>query len=285
MNPRGQRTAVIVGAASGMGRACAARFGADGYRLILADLSTAALDSLARDLDGDACQVDVVSDEAVAALGRRCPEEVDALVITAGLSMSMAPFERVMNVNLGGTARLLREFHPRMKPGGAAVCLASIAGHLVGDVDPGIETLLSDPLAADFARRILDALPSEQRVSGMAYGLSKLGILRLVQRRGAEWGARGARICSISPGVIDTPMGALERKTSPQSEAAMTLAPIPRLGRAEEVANVAAFLCSSQASYITACDILVDGGWVGTIHASGPTSPFAQALASARNKN
>jgi NAD(P)-dependent dehydrogenase (short-subunit alcohol dehydrogenase family) len=63
------------------------------------------------------------------------------------------------------------------------------------------------------------------------------------------------------------------------------LAPIPRLGRAEEVANVAAFLCSSQASYITACDILVDGGWVGTIHASGPTSPFAMALASARNKN
>jgi NAD(P)-dependent dehydrogenase (short-subunit alcohol dehydrogenase family) len=92
------------------------------------------------------------------------------------------------------------------------------------------------------------------------------------------------RICSISPGVIDTPMGSIECETSPVANNAVKALPIPRMGKPEEVANVVAFLCSSQASYLTACDILVDGGWVGAIRSAPEDSPFGQAMAAARRK-
>jgi NAD(P)-dependent dehydrogenase (short-subunit alcohol dehydrogenase family) len=79
-------------------------------------------------------------------------------------------------------------------------------------------------------------------------------------------------------------MGNLERKSSPDAEAAVSLAPIPRLGSAEELANVVTFLCSPQASYVTGCDLLVDGGWVAAIQSASGDSPFAQALAAGRQK-
>jgi len=198
--------------------------------------------------------------------------------------MSMASFERIMEVNLGGSARVLRHFMPLMRPGGAAVCFASIAGHLAGAVDPALLTLLADTVPEGFGARIAAALPAEQRISGMAYALSKLGILKLIEARCTEWGQRGARLCSVSPGLIDTPMGALERQASPQADEAVKAAPIARLGSAEEVANVVAFLVSPQASYVTGADLLVDGGWVGAIHSATEDSPFARALAAGREK-
>ena len=277
-------TAVVIGAGSGMGAASAMRLHEQGYRLKLADVSMARLEELARHLGADSYPADVTSDEAVSALVEQCHTGVDALVISAGLSMSMAPFERIMDVNLGGTTRVLNKFEPVMNAGGAAVCFASIAGHLIGPIDAGLEALLVDSSAPHLGRRILDALRQEQRVPGMAYGLSKLGILKLVQRAAVAWGKRGARVCSVSPGLIDTPMGNLERKTSPEAEAAITLAPIPRLGTAEELANVVTFLCSPQASYVTGCDLLVDGGWVGAIQSATGDSPFARALAAGREK-
>ena len=280
-----QRTAVVIGASSGMGMASAIGLHADGYSLKLADLSLPSLQDVGKRLGAETFAADVTSESAIAALALQCRDGVDALVITAGLSMSMAPFERIMDVNLGGTARVLRHFGPLMRPGGAAVCMASIAGHLIGSIDAGVAGALTDTTTPDLGRRVLNALPVEMRIPGMAYGLSKLGVMKLVQRAAVEWGAFGARVCSISPGLIDTPMGALERKTSPEADIAVPLAPIPRTGTAAEVANVVAFLCSPQASYMTACDVLVDGGWVGAIHSGGADSPFARALAASRQKS
>jgi NAD(P)-dependent dehydrogenase (short-subunit alcohol dehydrogenase family) len=277
-------TAVVIGAGSGMGAASAVRLHEQGYRLKLADVSIAPLKELATRLGADSFIADVTGDGAVDALVEQCRPGVDALIISAGLSMSMAPFERIMDVNLGGTTRVLKRFAPIMNAGGAAVCFASIAGHLVGQIDARIEALLVDSAAPNLGKRIMDALSPEARLPGMAYGLSKLGILKLVQRTAVEWGKRGARVCSVSPGVIDTPMGNLERKSSPDAEAAVGLAPIPRLGSAEELANVVTFLCSSQASYVTGCDLLVDGGWVAAIQSASGNSPFAQALAAGRQK-
>jgi NAD(P)-dependent dehydrogenase (short-subunit alcohol dehydrogenase family) len=198
-----------------MGAAAAVRLHEDGYELVLADLSRLKLTELAARLSAEAVEVDVTEEDAVAALVVRCRAGVDALVITAGLSMSMAPFERIMDVNLGGTARTLRLFGPVMRQGGAGVCFASMAGHLCGPIDSRLESVLADTASSDLGRRAREALPQEQRVSGMAYGLSKLGIIKLVQRTCAEWGRNGARVCSVSPGCIDTPMGTLERKASP----------------------------------------------------------------------
>lgn len=283
-NANKSRRAVIIGAASGMGHAAAVRLHQDGYRLVLADLALARLEELASRLGAQTMEIDVASDAKVRTLAERCGKGVDALVISAGLSMSMGTFERIMEVNLQGTARVLDIFAPLMSPGAAAVCFASIAGHLAPSFGKATDDALADPLSPLLVERLRKALPADQCNPGMAYGLSKLGILRLVQRVGVEWGRHGARVCSVSPGLIDTPMGVLERKSSPDAEAAIVSAPIPRVGTPEELANVVAFLCSEQASYITACDLLVDGGWVGAIRAATDNSPLAQALAAGQKK-
>ena len=96
----------------------------------------------------------------------------------------------------------------------------------------------------------------------LAYGLSKHGVMALVESLAAGWGARGARILSLSPGVIDTPMGRRAVAELPEVRRAVTTWPVPRLGRADEIAAVAAFLCSPGASYMTGSDVLVDGGSV-----------------------
>jgi len=278
------RNAVVVGAGSGMGSAVAARLHEEGYRLLLADLSVARLEGLATQLGADVVGVDIARDAEVEVLADRCLDGVDALVITAGVSMTMASFDQILAINLVGSARLLRRFAPLMREGGAAVCFASIAGHLAGSIDERVLSILDDP-SPDMGERLRAVLPPDMQSAGVAYGLSKLGVLRLARRTGVAWGKNGVRVCSISPGVIDTPMGSIERKASPEADQAVGAAPIPRLGRAGEVANVAAFLVSPRASYITACDILVDGGWVGAIETAPGDSPFAQAIAAGREKN
>ena len=87
-------------------------------------------------------------------------------------------------------------------------------------------------------------------------------MIAVVQRLTAAWGARGGRILSLSPGVIDTPMGRRAVAELPEVRAAIEVWPIPRLGAAAEIASVAAFLCSDAASYMTGSDVLVDGGSV-----------------------
>jgi len=97
---------------------------------------------------------------------------------------------------------------------------------------------------------------------GTAYLLAKLGVLRLIRRTAPSWGQRGARIVSVSPGVINTPMGQLELSDTEGTAAMAESCALGRMGRPEEVAAVIRFLCSDDASYITGTDILVDGGAV-----------------------
>src|SRR5262245_10870549 len=114
------RKAVVVGASSGMGRAVAIRLHEQGYRLVLADLDAAKLVQLATQLDAQSLAVDVTDDQAIAALVERSGTNIDALVITAGVSMTMAPFERILDINLLGTNRLLNAFAPAMRANSAA---------------------------------------------------------------------------------------------------------------------------------------------------------------------
>jgi NAD(P)-dependent dehydrogenase (short-subunit alcohol dehydrogenase family) len=284
-NKQPRRRAVVIGAGSGMGSAVATRFHQDGFELLLADVKTATLEQLAAQTGAQVAQVDIASEETVAALAKRCEGGVDALVITAGLSSSMAPFERIVDVNLGGTARVLRKLAPVMNRDGAAVCFASIAGHLTGPVDEETQKVLRDPHSPAVGERLAQSLAPAMRVSGMAYALSKLGILKLVQHTAVEWGKLGLRVCSVSPGIIDTPMGRLESDANRETvAAALAATPISRRGTPDEVANVAAFLCSQQASYMTGCDIIVDGGWLGAMQSSTEGASLAEALNAARQK-
>ena len=101
--------------------------------------------------------------------------------------------------------------------------------------------------------------------SGLAYAWAKRGVHRLVQREAERIGRRGGRICSVSPGMIDTPMGRQEAAARPTNGMLVDATPLGREGRSEEVAATVAFLLSDDASFINGIDVLVDGGVVAAL--------------------
>ena len=166
MKPRSEtvRRVLITGAAGGMGLACAARMGAAGDALLLTDVGAPALEQAVRELTragiearGFACDLaDARCGEAIAEALRGGPP-LGALVHTAGLSPVMADWRKIVEVDLVGTARVLDAAFPFVAPGSAAVCIASIAGHLV-PAHAEVAALMAEPLAPDLLDR-LDALP------------------------------------------------------------------------------------------------------------------------------
>jgi NAD(P)-dependent dehydrogenase (short-subunit alcohol dehydrogenase family) len=256
---------LIIGAASGMGQAVARRFARDtaaGDRLLLADVSTDPLDLLAKELGAEHIHCDITSDEDVTATAGELGE-VDAAVLTAGLSPTMASGRKIIEVNLTGTARVGAALLPRMRPGGAFVCFASTAGHYLDNSH--LNAVLDDPSSPELYDRLL-AAGAKVEDTGMAYSVSKFGVRRYVIRAAAAWGARQARIVSLSPGIIDTPMGAQEFAAQSYMKTLVETTPLRRQGQADEVAAVACFLASPEASFLTGTDVLVDGGSVaGTI--------------------
>jgi NAD(P)-dependent dehydrogenase (short-subunit alcohol dehydrogenase family) len=171
----------------------------------------------------------------------------------------MADWRRIIEVDLVGTALLVRALERHTTPGSAAVCWASIAGHGVAP-DPELDAALDDPLAPDLLDRLGSIAGDGLGAAGQGYGYAKRGVMRLVAREAVAWGTRGARICSISPGIIDTPQGRQEFEEQPAMAMMIELTPIKRWGLPEEICNVVAFLLSDEASYMTGTDVVVDGG-------------------------
>ena len=261
-----QRTAVITGGGGDMGVACARRL-APSYRLILAELDESRLDAararLAEEgIDALGQPLDVSDAAAVRGLAQRAAVEggLGALVHTAGLSPTMADGARIWSVNLVGTALLMDAFRPLAREGSVAVLIASQAGHFArAAMPPALETLLDAPLDSDFLDRVL-ALGSGLDTPGGAYGGSKYGVIRLAIRESVAWGAVGARVVSLSPGIIDTGMGQQEYASQPFMKTMVEKTPLGRMGLADEIAKAVAFLCSDAASFVTGTDLLVDGG-------------------------
>jgi NAD(P)-dependent dehydrogenase (short-subunit alcohol dehydrogenase family) len=256
---------LIIGAASGMGEAVARRFArdtGDGDRLLLADVSTDQLEPLAKELGAEHVRCDITSDADVTALAETLGD-IDAAVLTAGLSPTMADGRRIIEVNLTGTARVGAALLPRMLPGSAFVCFASTAGHYLDSSH--LNSVLDDPSSPELYDRLV-AAGANVDDTGMAYSVSKFGVRRYVIRSAAAWGARQARIVSLSPGIIATPMGAQEFAAQSYMKTLIETSALPRQGQPDEVAAVACFLVSPEASFLTGTDVLVDGGSVaGTL--------------------
>jgi NAD(P)-dependent dehydrogenase (short-subunit alcohol dehydrogenase family) len=268
MNERAARgrLVLITGGAGGMGLACARRMAADGDTILLTDVGAPALDAATRELardgiDAQGFACDLASPSCVDAITRalRGGAPLGAIVHTAGLSPVMADWQKIIEVDLVGTARVLEAALPFLAPGAAAVCIASIAGHLMPE-DPAVAALMAEPLAPDLIER-LAALPGGPvGSSAAAYAHAKRAVRALVARSAAAWGRRGARIVCVSPGMIATPMGLLEFEKQPAMKIMLERTPLARLGEAQEIAEVVAFLCSPAAAFVTGCDLVVDGG-------------------------
>ena len=198
-----------------------------------------------------------VSDQASLGALAAQVDRLDALVVTAGVSPSMAPAAAILDIDLVGMARVLAAFDHLVGPGTVAVCVASMAGHLM-TLSPEIVEVIDRPLERDAVVALTDD-PS------MAYVYAKQGVLRLVRREAPSWGRRGARIVSVSPGVVDTPMGATEIASGNGTDQMAMASALGRSGSPDELASVIAFLCSPRASYITGTDVLVDGGTVAAV--------------------
>ena len=261
---------VVIGAGS-IGQAIARRVSA-GKTVLLADLRIEAAEAAALTLedagfDVQTAQVDVSSRGSVEALVGTATAlgNVTGLIQAAGVSPSQAPVETILKVDLYGTALLLELFGQVIAPGGSGVVISSQSGHRLGALtDEQNKALATTP-----TDKLLDLpflQPGEVKDTLHAYQLSKRGNVLRVMAEAVRWGSRGARINSISPGIIITPL-ANDELNGPRGEGYRRMiesSVARRAGTPDEIGHVGALLMGPDGAFITGSDFLVDGGTTAT---------------------
>lgn len=271
---------VVIGPGA-IGLAIARRVGV-GKHVLLADLRQENAAAAARILgeagyEASAMTVDIASRVSIQALAAAATGigPVTRLVQAAGVSPSQAPPAAILEVDLVGTAMVLEEFGKLIAEGGAGVVIASQSGHrlraLTAEEDRALALTPADELLA------LPMLAPGQVTDPLhAYQMSKRGNALRVMAEAVRWGKRGARINSISPGIIFTPLAKDEfaGPRGPGYQRMIALSAARRVGTADEVANVAALLMGSDGGFITGSDFLMDGG-VTAAYRFGALAPGA----------
>lgn len=259
---------VITGGSGGMGKAIAELVGKKGI-VLLADVSEERLAQTKVELESKGITdvhyqvVDITDVENVRSLAEKAFSlgTLKAIIHTAGLSPTMSNSKRITEVNLVGTGIVLNEFFTIAESGAVAVCISSMSGHMAPKEGP-YTPVLKNPLAEN-AVESMELFT--QGNPGAAYSLSKLGVILIVEDQAWAWGQKGARIVSVSPGTINTPMGRQEASQQEQMKVMLDHTPLQREGEPMEIATVVDFLISDGASYITGTDIRVDGGTIANI--------------------
>ncbi|MFZ6682008.1 SDR family oxidoreductase [Undibacterium sp. Tian12W] len=267
---------VVIGAGS-IGQAIARRISA-GKHVLLADLNKENADAAAKTLadagfEVTATTVDVSSRVSVHALVQTAISlgSVTGLIHAAGVSPSQASPATILKVDLYGTALVLEEFGNVIADGGAGVVIASQSGHRL----PGLSVEENAALATSPVEDLLGLpmmQPDRVKDSLHAYQLSKRGNSLRVMAEAVRWGKRGARINTISPGIIFTPL-ARDELSGPRGESyrrMIDLSPAKRGGTPDEVGAVGALLMGCDGGFITGSDFLMDGGvtasyWYGDL--------------------
>ncbi len=259
-------TLVIIGPGS-MGTAIARRVGA-GRHILVADLraeNAHAAEQMLLDagFQVSTATVDITDPPSVRALAEKAAGlgAVTGLVHAAGASPSMSRPELVVRVDLYGTAVVLEAFGEVVAPGGAAVVIASQAGHRLSALTREEDKALATTPAEELLE--LPMLQPERLGDTLhAYELSNRGKALRVQAEAVRWGRRGARVNAISPGIVMTPLSRAEL-AGPHGDGYRRMierCPAGRAGTADEVATVAALLMGPDGAFITGSDILMDGG-------------------------
>ena len=267
---------VVIGPGQ-IGQAIARRVGV-GKHVLLADLRQEKADSAAEVLSNagyevSVATVDASSRDSVHALVEKATDlgQVTGLIHAAGVSPSQASPATILHVDLYGTALVLEEFGHVIASGGSGVVIASQSGHRL----PPLTVEQNNALATTPVEELLDLpfLQPDQVTDPLhAYQISKRGNALRVMAEAVRWGKRGARVNTISPGIIITPL-AKDELTGPRGEGYRRMIKISAAGRAgtpDEVGNLAALLMGPDGGFITGSDFLMDGGvtaayWYGDL--------------------
>ncbi len=247
------KVVTITGAASGMGKVTALLFAREGARVVAADVNekggtevvglvkeSGGQAAFIRTDVGDSRQVQGMVNFAVETYGK-----LDVMYNNAGIfggrggpiEVSEEDWDKTMDVNLRGTFLCCKYGIPEMiKSGGGSIINTASIASFTGGGAPG-------------------------KQPNCAYNTSKAGIVQLTRTTAFAYGRKGIRANAILPGFVDTPMGAPGLGSPGVMDTVIDMLPIPRLGRPEDIANLALFLASDESSYITGASIVIDGGF------------------------
>lgn len=262
-----------------IGMAIARRVGF-GKKILVGDKSLENAQAIAQTMaeagfDIEACEMDLSDRASILNMIARAQElgSVTTLINAAGVSPSQAPIETILAVDLYGTAVLLEEVGKIIAPGGVGVTISSQSGKRM----PALSAEEDRQLATTPCEALLDLpllQPENVHDTLHAYQLAKRCNEKRVMAEAVKWGERGARINSISPGIIVTPL-ALDEFNGPRGDFYKNMfakCPAGRPGTADEVGALAEFIMGPQGAFITGSDFLIDGGATASYY-YGPLQP------------
>lgn len=274
-----KKDVMILTGAGQIGMAIARRMGY-GKKIVIGDKKPENAQTIAKIMndagfDVEAMEMDLSSRESVKNLIAKAQEygDISMLVNAAGVSPSQAPIEAILKVDLYGTAVLLEEVGRVIKEGGVGVTISSQSGHRMPALTPEEDEQLACTPTEELLN--LDILQPENIKDTLhAYQMAKRCNEKRVMAESVKWGEKGARINSISPGIIVTPL-AIDEFNGLRGDFYKNMfakCPAGRPGTADEVANVAELLMSDKGAFITGADFLIDGGATAS-YFYGPLKP------------
>lgn len=237
------KTALVVGAGSGIGEAASHGLAAFGARVFCADVDVEAAEGTAEEAraegwQAEAVALDMTSSESVRAAGERVGTP-DALISTPSINVRKPlfgitddEFDRIIDLNLKGTFRLLREFGPGMaeRGSGSIIAFSSIRG---ATVEPG---------------------------QGV-YAATKSGTVQMLRALADELGTRGVRVNALAPGIVETPLTEQIKASPDWYDAYAQKSILKRWAKPHEMVGMIVYLASDASSYVTGSWMFVDGGW------------------------
>lgn len=253
---------VITGGAGGIGQACARAF--KNQPIILTDFEQKSVDETVSqflkegfDISGIACDITDIKD--IEKLTKYVVENgtFKALIHTAGVSGTVKDLKKVYTVDLVATDLLVNAFYKLVEKDSVAILLSSMMAHTIPP-SKDYDEALSNPQAPESFNIVSQFVKNN---SDTMYNFVKRGVQLLTHKYANQWGKKGARILSVSPGVIETPMALkAAEEHAERMEMIKQATPLGRNGQPEDVADVIYFLASDAARFITSTDVLVDGG-------------------------
>ena len=270
---------MILTGAGQIGMAIARRMGY-GKKVVIGDKNldnSKAIAKIMNDAGFDAVSLEMDLSERVSILNLIAEAqkygEISMLVNSAGVSPSQASIEAILKVDLYGTAVLLEEVGKVIKEGGVGVTISSQSGYRMAALSAEIdEQLATTPTEDLIALEVLQKINIKDSLH--AYQMAKRCNVKRVMSEAVKWGQKGARINSISPGIIVTPL-AIDEFNGPRGDFYKNMfanCPAGRPGTADEIANVAELLMNPQGAFITGADFLIDGGATASFF-YGPLKP------------